>query len=128
MLKSSGTLQASKERWFGTPRGAKGWRGKLGASPLWVSALVSLCCAECVLLVIHRAGSLWITNQQLLWGGGVWWLWEALLRVVFAADVVVHWQRSPAHSICGILAVQTSASPASCALPAELWSHPFDFL
>lgn len=72
MLESSGTLQGSKERWFGTPRGAKGskvWWGNLGVSPLWVSALVSLCRAERILLVIHRAGSLWITNQQLLWGG-----------------------------------------------------------
>lgn len=35
-------------------------------SPLWLSALVTLCRAERVLLVIHRAGSLWITKQHLL--------------------------------------------------------------
>lgn len=70
MLESSETLQGCKERWFGTPGGAqssKVWREKLGASPLWVSALVTLCRAEHVLLLIHRAGSLWIKNSN-SWG------------------------------------------------------------
>lgn len=66
MLESSETLQGCKERWFGGAQRSKVWRGKSGARPLWVSALVTLCRAEHVLLVIHRAGSLWITKQQLL--------------------------------------------------------------
>lgn len=53
----------------------------------------------------------WVTlDNKTATPGGFWWVWEALLRVVFPADVV-HWQRSPAHSVCGIVAVQTSASP-----------------
>lgn len=78
----------------------------MGASHLWLSALVTLCHAEDVLLMIHGAGSLWITKTGT--PERLQWVLEALLLVVLLADVVL-WQRTPEHScIYGILEIQTT--------------------
>lgn len=75
MLEMSCTLAGSDGRWVGTleePREAKS-REKLGAAYPWVSASVSLHRARHILLMIHGAGTLWVTKQELLRDlGGVW--------------------------------------------------------
>lgn len=84
-LESSETLQGCKERWFGGAQRSKVWRGKSGARPLWVSALVTLCRAE--RSADDSQG--WVTlDNKTAAPGGFWWVWEALLRVVFPAGVV----------------------------------------
>lgn len=54
------------------PREAKS-REKLGATYPWVSALVSVHRARDILLMIHRAGTLRVTKQELLRDLGEVW-------------------------------------------------------
>lgn len=114
------------------PGGAKRSKEKLGATYPWLSAPVSVHRARDILLMIHRARTLRVTKQEVL--RDLSEVWKLPWCFFFLAGVVC-WQRTLGYCrIRGILAMQTSISPASRAGGSPCWdacglgiSFPFDF-